>query len=127
MPSKRAPKSIWIVAATLGTSILIFSRCTIGAGASQAAWWSRAISPSAHRWSRSCAGIAITSGARARPHRRTERSPGTVTPGAENRFVGRLASGVAHDFNNLLTAILGSAELALGAIQPDHPIAPDLH
>jgi PAS domain S-box-containing protein len=35
--------------------------------------------------------------------------------------VGRLASGVAHDFNNLLTAILGSAELLLGRLGPDHP------
>jgi PAS domain S-box-containing protein len=35
--------------------------------------------------------------------------------------VGRLAGGVAHDFNNLLTAILGSAELLLGRLGPDHP------
>jgi PAS domain S-box-containing protein len=35
--------------------------------------------------------------------------------------VGRLAGGVAHDFNNLLTAILGSAELLLGHLGPDHP------
>ena len=35
--------------------------------------------------------------------------------------VGRLAGGVAHDFNNLLTAILGSAELLLQHLAPDHP------
>jgi PAS domain S-box-containing protein len=35
--------------------------------------------------------------------------------------VGRLAGGVAHDFNNLLTAILGSAELLLSRLGPDHP------
>jgi len=35
--------------------------------------------------------------------------------------VGRLAGGVAHDFNNLLTAILGSSELLLGRLGPDHP------
>jgi PAS domain S-box-containing protein len=35
--------------------------------------------------------------------------------------VGRLAGGVAHDFNNLLTAILGSAELLLGHLEPDSP------
>ena len=35
--------------------------------------------------------------------------------------IGRLAGGVAHDFNNLLTAILGSAELLLGHLEPDDP------
>ena len=35
--------------------------------------------------------------------------------------IGRLAGGVAHDFNNLLTAILGSAELLLARLGPDHP------
>jgi len=34
--------------------------------------------------------------------------------------VGRLAGGVAHDFNNLLTAILGSADLLLEGLGPDH-------
>src|SRR2546427_7712612 len=34
--------------------------------------------------------------------------------------VGRLAGGVAHDFNNLLTAILGSADLLLDGLGPDH-------
>jgi PAS domain S-box-containing protein len=35
--------------------------------------------------------------------------------------VGRLAGGVAHDFNNLLTAILGSTDLLLEMLPPDHP------
>ncbi len=40
--------------------------------------------------------------------------------------VGQLAGGVAHDFNNLLTAIIGSAELALGQIEANHPLVEDL-
>lgn len=40
--------------------------------------------------------------------------------------LGRLAGGVAHDFNNLLTAIVGSADLALEEIGPDHPAHTDL-
>jgi len=40
--------------------------------------------------------------------------------------VGTLAGGVAHDFNNLLTAILGSAEIALGDAEPGTPIARSL-
>jgi PAS domain S-box-containing protein len=34
--------------------------------------------------------------------------------------LGRLAGSVAHDFNNLLTVIVGSAELARGALAPEH-------
>jgi DNA-binding NtrC family response regulator len=33
--------------------------------------------------------------------------------------IGTLAGGIAHDFNNILAAILGYAELALGAIHQD--------
>ena len=39
--------------------------------------------------------------------------------------VGRLAAGIAHDFNNLLTAILGSTDLLLEALSPDHPARED--
>ncbi|HEV2752175.1 MAG TPA: ATP-binding protein [Gemmatimonadales bacterium] len=35
--------------------------------------------------------------------------------------IGRLAGGLAHDFNNLLTAMLGSADLLLEILGPDHP------
>lgn len=40
--------------------------------------------------------------------------------------LGRLAGGVAHDFNNLLTAIVGSADLALDELPPDHPARAEL-
>jgi two-component system cell cycle sensor histidine kinase/response regulator CckA len=36
--------------------------------------------------------------------------------------IGTLAGGVAHDFNNLLTAILGNAQLAIGKLEPEHPL-----
>ncbi len=36
--------------------------------------------------------------------------------------IGRLAGGVAHDFNNISSVILGYAEIALEAIEPDHPM-----
>ena len=35
--------------------------------------------------------------------------------------LGVLAGGIAHDFNNLLASILGSADLALLELDPDHP------
>ncbi|HUS61071.1 MAG TPA: ATP-binding protein [Acidimicrobiales bacterium] len=40
--------------------------------------------------------------------------------------VGQLAGGVAHDFNNLLTAMMGYAELALRATDPNSGVARDL-
>jgi signal transduction histidine kinase len=35
--------------------------------------------------------------------------------------LGLFAGGVAHDFNNLLAAILGSAEVSVTGLPPDHP------
>jgi two-component system cell cycle sensor histidine kinase/response regulator CckA len=35
--------------------------------------------------------------------------------------IGTLAGGVAHDFNNLLN-ILGNAQLAIGKLEPEHPL-----
>lgn len=40
--------------------------------------------------------------------------------------IGTLAGGIAHDFNNLLTAILGYAEMAQDAVEPNGPAARDL-
>ncbi len=40
--------------------------------------------------------------------------------------LGVLAGGVAHDFNNLLMTILGSAELALERLDPEHPVTLEL-
>uniref|UniRef100_A0A832I3J7 histidine kinase n=1 Tax=Eiseniibacteriota bacterium TaxID=2212470 RepID=A0A832I3J7_UNCEI len=40
--------------------------------------------------------------------------------------IGRLAGGVAHDFNNLLAAILGHAEIAMGRVEPGHPLRRNL-
>lgn len=40
--------------------------------------------------------------------------------------LGRLAGGVAHDNNNMLAVILGSVEVALRNIAPDHPIRSEL-
>ncbi|MDH5491641.1 MAG: PAS domain S-box protein, partial [Myxococcales bacterium] len=40
--------------------------------------------------------------------------------------IGRLAGGVAHDFNNLLSGILGFAEVAIDALDPQSPARSDL-
>jgi len=44
--------------------------------------------------------------------------------------VGRLAGGIAHDFNNVLTVIMGSAQMILRNVPPEHPAkvnAEDIH
>jgi PAS domain S-box-containing protein len=40
--------------------------------------------------------------------------------------VGRLAGGIAHDFNNILTAILGTSDLMLRELPPEHPARADV-
>ena len=40
--------------------------------------------------------------------------------------MGSLAGGIAHDFNNLLTVIIGTAELAIAGLAPEHPVQSDL-
>jgi PAS domain S-box-containing protein len=40
--------------------------------------------------------------------------------------VGRLAGGIAHDFNNILTAILGTSDLMLDDLPPQHPVRADV-
>ncbi len=40
--------------------------------------------------------------------------------------VGRLAGGIAHDFNNILTAILGTSDLMLDDLPPEHPVREDV-
>jgi two-component system, cell cycle sensor histidine kinase and response regulator CckA len=40
--------------------------------------------------------------------------------------MGSLAGGIAHDFNNLLTVIIGTAELAITGLEPEHPVQSDL-
>ena len=40
--------------------------------------------------------------------------------------VGRLAGGIAHDFNNILTAILGTSDLMLDDLPPEHPVRADV-
>jgi|GEM_PF-6452053 len=47
--------------------------------------------------------------------------------GEKMRAVGQLAGGIAHDFNNILTAILGNAELALGALEDPEPSLEYVH
>ena len=54
------------------------------------------------------------------------RSEDQLRQAAKMEAVGRLAGGVAHDFNNLLTSVLGHADLALGALEPGHPLLDDL-
>ncbi len=40
--------------------------------------------------------------------------------------LGVLAGGIAHDFNNLLCGVLGSTDLALQTLDPNHPAREDL-
>jgi PAS domain S-box-containing protein len=41
-------------------------------------------------------------------------------------LIGRLSSGIVHDFNNMLTVVMNYADLAVQAVEPDHPIHQDL-
>lgn len=40
--------------------------------------------------------------------------------------IGIMAGGIAHDFNNILTGIIGTADLLLLDLDPDHPLRPDI-
>ncbi len=40
--------------------------------------------------------------------------------------IGQLTGGLAHNFNNLLAVMMGSADLALQEVGPDHPAAQDI-
>ncbi len=37
--------------------------------------------------------------------------------------LGMLTGGIAHDFNNLLVGVLGNADILLGMVEPDSPLA----
>ncbi len=40
--------------------------------------------------------------------------------------IGQLAGGIAHDFNNTVQTIIGNADLAINALEPDHPVREEL-
>ena len=49
-----------------------------------------------------------------------------IERGQRMEALGRLAGSISHDFSNILGVILGSADLILESLPPDHPLAEDV-